>query len=204
MPNYLNQEGDFRVQITEYGVKEQKSGAVCISAQARVLDRWIAATDDMDGYWESWAQYQEMFVMGDFYIVLSREKGNKLNDAQIQGLVEHCGWNGSLLSVNDGTWKPIPCRVSVEENTYKEKTYYKMSWLNAYDSTPTGMGKLDDAAIKRIESKHASAMRAIAGNVKRNATPPTEKPPSPPPVDNAVVATEEVATPNVGADDIPF
>jgi hypothetical protein len=207
MPNYLQEEGDFRIQIVEYGVKERDSGAVCISTKAKILDRWIHATPDKDGYWESWATYDDVHVYGDFYIVLSRERGNKLNDTQITALVEYCGWSGTLSTVQDGSWQPTPCQASVESNTYKDKTNYKMSWLNAFGSSPAGY--IDNAAMKRIEAKHASAMRAIAGNVARNAEPPTGGPaPAPPaaPASPPPAPSPTPAPPNsTPADDnIPF
>lgn len=208
MPNYMNQEGDFRVLITEYGAKERESGAICISTSAKVLARWMPAADDKDGYWESWKEH-DVIVYGDFYIVLSREKGNKLNERQIESLVSFCGWDGTLSSINDGTWQPTPCRASVKANEWNNETFYKMSWLNDYESTPGGMGVLDDAAIKRIEAKHATAMRAIAGNAVRNAAPTEDKPapaPAPAPQQSASDPNTELAkeAEKIGTDGIPF
>jgi len=210
MPNYMNQEGDFRVLIDEYGVKERESGAICISTRAKVLDRWIPADGDQDGYWESWAEH-DVVVYGDFYIILSNAKGNKLNDKQIESLVAYCGWNGALPSIHDGSWKPTPCRASVKGDEYNGETRYKMSWLSDYNSTPGGMSNLDDTAIKRIEARHASAMRAIAGNVKRN-TPPVDGPPAAPSAPpqastadvNAELAAEAESNSKTVAPDIPF
>lgn len=201
MPNYMNQEGDFRVLFVEYGVKERESGAVCISICAKVLDRWMPAADDKDGFWESWAEH-DVVVYGDFYIIL---KNGTLNDKQIESLIEYCGWNGDLSTIHSGSWVPTPCRTSVKGDTYNGETRYKMSWLNDYNSTLGGMNNLDDAALKRIEAKHASAMRAIAGNVNRNAVPPNNGPVSAPVVPKAVVATaEEVAEGEKPNDGIPF
>ncbi len=174
MPNEMNQAGDFRVQITEYYLTEKESGSVAITAFAKVLDLWIPAKDDIVGYWEPWQQY-DVLVRGDFWIVGTTVKGNKLNDKMIQSLVAFCEWDGTIQSVHTGNWKPCPCRMTIQENTWEDNTTYKMSWPSSYDSTPGGQ-RLDDAAMKRIETKHASAMRAIAGNVKRNTSPPSNKP----------------------------
>lgn len=202
MSNEMNQAGNFRVQITEYYLTEKESGSVAITAYANVLDRWMLPTDDVDGYWEPWQQH-DVVVRGDFYIVGKIAKGGKLNDKLIEALIQFCGWDGNIQSIHSGSWQPVPCRMSVEDNTYEGKITYRMGWPADFNTAPGGQ-RLNDAGMKRIESKHASAMRAIAGNVKRNAAPPTEKPPSPPPVDNAMVVTGEAATPNVGNDEIPF
>ena len=202
MSNEMNQAGNFRVQITEHYLTEKESGSVAITAFANVLDRWMPPANDTDGYWESWQQH-DVVVRGDFYIVGTTVKGGKLNDKLIEALIQFCGWDGNIQSIQNGSWQPSPCRMSIEDNTYEGKTTYRMGWPSDFNSVPGGQ-RLDDAGMKRIESKHASAMRAIAGNVKRNTAPPTEKPPSPPSVDNAMVATEEVTTPNAGDDGIPL
>ena len=194
MPNYMNQEGEFRVQITEYGLKKRDSGAVCISCMAKVLDRWMPVTDDNDGYWESWVEH-DVLVYGDFYIVLSKEKGNKPNTRQIESLVEYCGWDADFNSIQSNSWMPTPCRVSVKGDTYNNETRYKMSWLNSYDSTPSSqLGTVDSTTVKGLVTQHGSSLRAIAGNVTRNKPPAVSKPVAPPMVEPEEQAAAPVAS----------
>jgi len=209
MPNIMNQEGNFRVLIDEYEIKERESGALCISTRAKVIDRWIPPTNEADGYWEPWAEH-DVVVYGDFYIVLSDAKANKINDKHVKALVEYAGWNGALPSIEDNTWVPTPCRVSVEGDTYNDETKYRMSWLYSFDSTPGGGKKLDAATMTRLMAKHSASLRAIAGNVVRNKTAPTELPaatvpPAPaPPAPPTPDVNAELAQEAVPIDNVPF
>ena len=196
----MNQEGDFRVQITEYYLSEKESGSVAIVADANVLDRWIPPTDVDDGCWEPWQQHN-VVVRGSFYIVGTTAKGGKLNDKLIESLIQFCGWDGNMQSIHAGSWTPSPCRMSIEDNTYEGKTTYRMGWPSDFNSTPGGQ-RLDDAAMKRIESKHASSLRAIAGNVKRNTVPTTDKPAPAPAVQQPAASPPQQSV--APADDIPF
>ena len=99
--------------------------------------------------------------------------------SQVKALGEYAGWDGSFSSIAEGKWQPTPCQFSVEENEHKGKVTYRIAWLNGYDSPVGGKGLSPDEA-KKLQTQHGASMRALIGNAKRNAAPPTGAPQTPP------------------------
>lgn len=170
----IDREGNFQVEITEYGLREMEapSQAVCVPIKATITAAWNGEA------WEDWRAYQ-VEASGDIWI---GKTDGKTNDKQIEALIKHAGWDGSLAALIDKTFKPTPCSVTVTKDEYKGKVRYRISWLNAFDSVPGGsVSNVDADKVKGLEARFGQTLRALAGNVKRNAPPANgSRPPAPP------------------------
>jgi hypothetical protein len=169
MANPLAQIGTFRGQITSYGINSAESGAVAINITVGITEIFH------EGEWFDWTA-ENMEVSGDIWVV---KKDNTINEKQVRALVDFAGWDGSFVSVSSGTWQPTPVQISVDEDTYKNVTRYKISWVNAYDSTPGG-GNVSPEKAKEFQTRYGSQLRALVGSAKTAATSPaTGKPTKP-------------------------
>jgi len=182
MAETVDRTGTFRAEVVSYGMKEYKSGAIGVNIVFRLLEFWHVPDDDNDPYWYDWAE-QNHEVFGAFFVV---KKDATLNQRTVNDLVEHLGWDGKFDSVNDGTWEPTQCQVSVKSELYEGETRMKASWLSSYDAVPqSGMATLDADKSKSLDAKFGGQIRALAGDKIRQ----TSKPSSPPP--KAPVATAD-------------
>ena len=199
MSQPLEQTGDFRGEITEYSLKYEASGAVAIVVYAAIHEVWNPDTKD----WEDWRRY-EFNVVGYQYVIT---KAGAANKRTVTALVMYTGWDGNLESVGAGTWNPTPCQFSVEENIYKEQVSYRISWINAYDSTPGG-GSVSPEKARQLQNQFGSQLRAIAGDAVRNAMAP--KAPEPPKAASTEPLVAPAMTPKVLSakenqpDEVPF
>ncbi len=206
MSEDLEWAGTARGTILEYGLSQVESGAVAVNLVAKVDECWDADAN-------AWVDYRshDYRVRGDIWIV---KKDGKPNQAQAQALIDFAGWDGSLEAITNGTWQPTPCSFVINEDTYKDVTRYRVSWLNAYDRTPGAIGNMTPDKVKVLQAQYGPQFRALAGNAKRAAAaPPTSKPivppakagngtaPQPPVTDESARQVAEAATP---ADKIPF
>jgi|GEM_PF-2511934 len=195
----IAQAGNFRGLITEYGLVQQQSGATAIWISARIDEAW----DPENKEWVDCREYN-IFATGDIYII---KKDGKINQSQAEALAKYAGWDMNLASVYGNSWVPTPSQFVVNSDTYKDKTRYRIEWVNAYDRTPgQRAGVVDLETAKVIEAQYGSQFRALAGNVKRNGDKPTGKPSAPKP---AQAPREDVAKapsikPEEGEKEIPF
>lgn len=189
----LDREGNFRIQIVEYALKEFDSGSVCVSMRATVLEQF----DEESKTWIDWRPYNRD-VLGDVFIV--NKKGDLLEKA-IQSLVNFAGWDANFDAIANGRWQPTPCQCSVAENVYKDQTSFKINFINSYDWHPGGSGGVSAEKAKELSNRFGSQLRALAGNVKRNAPPPAESKPTPPKKPDAPAP---VFANGNGKDDPPF
>lgn len=165
--------GNFRAEILDYGLKEMDSGAVAVSLHVLLTEMW-----DVDN-WIPWRDY-DMEAFGDIWIV---KKDKKLNDRQVKALIECAGWDASLSSLTDGSWKPTPCQVEITRETYKNEDRYRISWVNDFNKTPGGgaLSNVDANKLRELEARFGSPLRALQGNAKRNGSSPASSKPAPPP-----------------------
>lgn len=197
----IDREGTFRGQITSYALQETKSSALTIKIHARIDEAWV---DDEQGKggWQDWREY-ECEATGYIWII---KKDGTDNAVQVRALVEHAAWDGTLVSISDRAWQPTPCQFVVTEdspNDFHTDTRYRIAWLNNYDQVPTG-GNVDHARAKELDTKYAARFRAVAGDVRRNATVPAGNPPLPPATASQGVTREEAAATQSNGKDIPF
>jgi hypothetical protein len=168
--------GHFRAEIVEYGLKAvDKADSKSVAVSFRVL---LTAMFE-NGEWVDWSQY-EMDAYGDSWIV---KKDGTLNERAVNDLMKHCGWDGQFSSVTNLTWKPTPFQVEIKPHVYNGETTYRVEWINAFDSQPGGgtMGNVDDNKLAELEARFGASLRALGGNVKRNAAPAASRPAPPPP-----------------------
>lgn len=214
MSTEMDREGDFQIQIKEYGIQKYDSGATAIAVVADVLAQYNHET----GEWDDWSGYD---VIARGYLNIIKKDGT-VNTSQVEALSKHCGWTGSLAMIAEGDWKPTPCQCSIQENTYKDQTSYRINFINAFDRVPGGIGTMKPEDAKALDMQFGGALRAAAGNANHGKTTPAGKPASPPsrkgvkdhpyPDPNALddanaalqVAGQAARTGNVDDKDIPF
>ncbi len=187
----LDRVGRFRGKILSYNLNAAKSGAKSVFM--------IVEIDEIhqDGEWFDWREYG-MQVSGDVWII---KKDGTLNGNQVRALTDHAGWDGDIVAISNGSWQPTPVQITAEENEYNGHTSYRIQWINAYDSEPSGGNvSLDDATA--MAAKFGSQLRAIAGNGARNSAPPAGAPETPKP--KATTPTPPSSPAVAEADEIPF
>jgi len=196
MPQLVDRAGTFRGEIVEYGMLQAESGATAVKIFARLDEYW-----DED-QWVDWKKY-EMQAHGNLWII---KKDGSRNQRQVEALCRHAGWDGDPYFAQ-GRWEPSPCQFTITEeppNDYHEDTRYSIAWLNAWERTPGAQGNMSEDALKALANQHGAALRAIAGNVRRNAPAPEGKPPAPPKTPAAITPEEARAAGAEGGDGIPF
>jgi len=173
----LDRTGSFRAQIVEYGLQEASetaSQSLGLNIKCQIEEMYNFET----GEWIDWRSDDPVVCYGYVNII---KKDGAVNDKSVENLVKCTGWDGTLASINSGDWKPTPCQISTKEDTYKDKTSYKVNYINPHDSIPGGgMKKLDPAKATALQSKYGASLRAITANAKRNTAPPSDKPSAPP------------------------
>ena len=150
MPRPCEAEGHYRAKITEYGLAEMDSGAVCVKLQAHLLQRW-----NDEGEWEDISK-SEIYCRGDIWVLT---KSSKVNEPAVQSLVNHAGWDASLESILEQTWQPINCRVDVKKETYKDVDRYKIAFLNAWDKEPGGIGNVSRKRLGELQDLYGEELR---------------------------------------------
>jgi hypothetical protein len=196
MPNQLNREGTFRVQITDYCLMAPfKSGAIPVSITAKILESWNPDLGD-NGEWESWEECEEYEAAGMIWVV---KKDGNLNENGVQSLMDFAGWDGDFDSISNRTWQPTPCQIVVNEEKDADRAQYNqfpIAFVNDHDAVPGGQREMAPEMVSQLKTQHGAALRALKGNATRNAKPPKGKPAAPPtsqPEDPANAALQEAA-----------
>lgn len=171
MAEKCDREGTFRANITGYGLRDADgSNSVAVTLQARLLEMW-------DGQeWQEWEQY-DMEAIGDIWII---KKDGSPNTHGVESLVRHAGWDGSIEAIVNTTWQPAKCQVVIKPDEYKGEVRYRIEFVNSYDRVPGQVSTVSPEKGRDLASRHGAALRAIAANVKRNATVPANGKPAAP------------------------
>lgn len=204
MSNQLSQEGNFRGEITEYGLFEPESGAVGVNIRARILEAWDVET-------QQWVDWREYDIEAEGCIWLIKRDGT-VSVKSSDSLMKYSGWNGDIQAITGGSWNPTPCAFTVGKDSYKDETRYRISFINDHDRKPGGTGNVTPERAAELALRYGSQFRALAGNATRNAPQPAKPPlkkPAPakktPPtksIDDANAAFNEAA--EEGNDEIPL
>jgi hypothetical protein len=211
MTQELQGTGHYRGTFIEYGLRKTEGTSVAVSVVAMIDDYW----DDELQQWID-CRSSEYTVRGESWIIGKDNKGPNRN--AIESLVRYSGWDASVDSVINGTWQPTPCSFNVVEDVYKDEVRYKIGFLNAYDKKPGMVGNVSPEEAKQLQQQYGSQLRALVGNIQRNAVAPQGRPSMPkqtaPQRAQANVAaakkelaakTEEMLNQELNAgDDIPF
>jgi hypothetical protein len=188
----IDRPGNFRGEIIDYGLMEFDSNSVAIAVEARIDEAW----NDETKQWEDWRPYA-MRATGNIFVI---KKDGTINTKQVEALVQHAGWDGSLESIIDNSWHSKPCQFSVNSEVYKDQTRYRISWINDYNRAPGGLGQIAPNRVKELNAKFGGALRAVASNAKPIAKP-NGKPSAPP---AAKLKREPVTAENTPQDEVPF
>lgn len=196
MSQPIDREGTFQGLIVEFGLREYDTGSLAVAIRAKLDTHW---NEDV---WEDWREF-EFEASGFLYII---KKNGEPNNGQVESLVRFAGWDGTLKSISEGTWQPIPCQFTVKANEYQGQTSYRIEFINEHDRVPGQMSNVNDDKLKNLEARFGSQLRAIAGSAKRNASPsPADKMPKPKKAPaKAPEPAMSASVPPVQGDDIPF
>jgi hypothetical protein len=205
MATELDRIGHFQVRCKDYTLAKFDSGAVGLQMTCRVLAQW----DEETKSWLDWVkaedgtEYDEITV-GVLVILIKKNDANGksggINEKQVDALIEHCGWNASMVSLTNKEFEPRDFQLKVEEEDYKGKKQYKGSWINAFDAIPGGSLKgVEPDVAKMLQEEWGGSLRALAAKAKDKAQKPGGKPTLPPKAKSPAPAT---ATAPGG--DIPF
>lgn len=156
MADYLEQEGQFQVQIHSYTLKEnEEKGSLTLLLTARVMAGWNGKE------WEDWSDYDQE-VRGMIWLVSG---GGKLNEKGAAALAEIGGWDGDLDSLAEKRWVPAPCRVIVKGEDYQGQRSYRFSNLLSLQipaKKPVEIGSYKAQFGSRFRAITQAARRAAA------------------------------------------
>lgn len=189
MPQEITQEGIFRGRIIQYGLDRFDSGATAVYIKVRI-DEILT-----DGEWYDWREH-EIEALGKVFII---DKKGSLLERGCRSLIEYAGWDGNIPTIGNGEWEPTPVQITVAAETYKDETRYQIKWVNDYDRMPGGGNVSKDDAVA-LQQQYGSALRALAGDSKRNAAPVSGGPSKP----KAAPKAPAPATASSADDDCPF
>lgn len=192
MPQPIDREGNFRVQITDFGISEMESGSVAVNIKAKILEMY-----EGNEQWSDWTQFDPYEVEGAIWIV---KTDGTLNENAVRSLMAHTGWDGNIESIVDGTWKPNLCQVQVKLDTYKDQSRFRIAFINDYSRTPGGMSNVTPEKAKQLAMRFGGQLRALAGNAKRSSSPAPGRP-APPPQNRSKPQAEQPIGTN---EEIPF
>jgi hypothetical protein len=188
----VDRAGNFRASIVDYGLVEEQSGAIAISIQVKLLEIWNADAQE----WQGWAEYN-MEAHGKIYVI---KKDKTVNKGQAEALMKYAGWDGLFDTIANHQWEVAPFSCNIEEDTYQDKTRFKIGFINDYNRTPGAFSNVNSDKARELQSQFGAGLRAIAGTIKRGSTPTNGAPPSPPPASKPVAMAE----PPLREGDIPF
>lgn len=178
-----DREGVFRAEVEAYGLKEMDSGAVAVSLKVKLLEWYGVMYQGDEPGWHDWAAYN-MGAEGDVWIVTGKDKGNRINQGGVESLIKHAGWDGDLASIAEESWTPtlftVTTKPDTDKNGHTRPGVFRLAFINAYDWTPGVLKKISPEAAASLSARHGAALRAIAGNIKRNGSAPADRPVPPP------------------------
>lgn len=172
----INSPGRYRGRIIAWGLqdaRESQSVAIYIKCQVNQFrneainpPQWEDLTyGDQQGPWE---------VDGVLWII--NKQGQPLQE-QIERFMQATGWSGRIEQITgEEQWDPADIQFSVEENVWKERKSYRISFIYAYDSEPRSQMAPDK--VQHFKRAFGSQLRAIGQNALRNAPRPSA--PQPP------------------------
>lgn len=191
-----DREGSFRGEILAYGLTESNDKAVGVNVRVHLLAWWT------DGAWQDWSGYDPVEAEGCIWIV---KKDGNLNERAVKGLIDFAGWDGSMESIANETWRPLQIGLTVERDEFKGQMRFKIGFINDFSRTPGAMSTCSPSRVQELSNRFGAQFRAIAGNAQRNSAPPQHSSPQPPPP--ARVPTASPANNSIDSyppADIPF
>lgn len=182
----IDRTGIFKVRPLAWKVKTfEGKTSVAVSID------FVVVAELHDDEWFDWSNFEEHHVAGDYWVV---KKDGTPNVETIQQLANALGWNGSLADVvSKDPPKHVVVQVTIKDEVYNGKTYFKAGWMNPGDYVPTRGGGASTEQVQALEARFGSLLRAAASTKAHPAAKATAPKPAPAPA---------AAKPNY--DDIPF
>jgi hypothetical protein len=147
---YLERAGLFKAKPIEWCCKTASTGTPSIE----VLFEVVEVRDGTD-----WKPAIPSLVRGSFWPV---KKDGTANDKTIETLCNVLGWGGTFAEVADGP--PLQkglVQIEVDGQQYKDKTYYKVSWLRDENAEPSETAVTPEKA-NRLDAKYGDSIANIA------------------------------------------
>lgn len=150
----IDSVGTFLGECLEAAVSASSGGFPQLVVRAKVTQKYVETPDELAHFKLTEPQYVD-YSSYDYddvgYFVLFNNDGALLNYEQVQ---KAFGWDGTAFETLPDAAKGKTFLFRMEENTYKEKTSLKMTWIDAADASPTRTLKaLDAASLKDLSSK---------------------------------------------------
>lgn len=180
----LEQEGRFKARVTSWAMKQRPSGAVCVTLALTILEQY----DFDEEKWVSWAEADEHYVYGDFYVI---KKDGKLNTGTVEQLWKALAWDGDPEVIANSPPPTTPVQIEVKAEQYQGNTYHKASWIDPVDHVPsrgTVVGASGEELVS-IKQRFGAQLRAATAVAKSKA-------PAKPTAPVAPVSTKEPRGPN--------
>lgn len=164
----LDRSGIFKARPVSWKVKTfANSNSVAIAVEMSI----VAQLEGQD--WIDWRDFDEHRVWGDWFVV---KKDGSPNIDAVQQLAVSLAWGGSLREIASNPPPDCLVQVTVKEETYNGKTYFKGTWLNHGDFQPTP-GGADENEVNALDAKFGSLLRAAAAKKPAGTKPkPAAKP----------------------------
>lgn len=124
-----------------------------------------------NGEWQDWSQFEPHQVRGQFFII---KKDGAVNEETHADLVTATGWDGELRSVN-GNPPNVLVQVTVKDEQYNGKTYFKASFIRHGDYSPKPR-EAPPEKVAALSGRFDSLLRASAAVAKQSAAAPAMAP----------------------------
>ena len=169
----LEQEGTFKARAFDWNVRAFPSGSVAVVIQFEVVAEKTAA-----GWVDCSLTEEPRSVVGNFFVTL---RTGAANEKQVENLCVVMGWGGSVRNLG-----PVPThivQVVVEAETYKEKKYWKVKWLNEENrnadkqaKAPSGteLDRLDEALAAVAAKFQKKLPKGVESITVKRVQPPVE------------------------------
>lgn len=192
----LDREGIFKARPVGWRVKKfDSSQAVAIAIEFAILAQ-------LDGNeWTSWDGYEAVHAWGDWFVIKKDGRpnvGSSDKPGAIEQLRDSIGWDGRFETIAASPPPDVVVQITVKSEQYNGSTYFKATWMNPGDYTPTPGGATTDE-VKALDARFGSLLRAAAGGGTKKA--PAK---APAPAARKAAPAEPFNPATVDPDQIPF
>lgn len=157
------------------------------SARAIHLEFHVSNVRGQDGNWQPLVDGDGVAsvqsVTGDWWVIDSK---GAVNTTAMEQLTSVLGWDADPESTENGTFPPkgeaANCQIEVKAEKYKDKEYFKATWIYPWTYTGSGGGTgvplMPKDEVRTLKQQFGAALRAAAN--PKGAPAGRPKPPPPP------------------------
>ena len=207
----IQEPASYRGVVVEHATGASSSGLAQLEIKLRALQKY----DFDDKEWIDWTNREDCEIKA-FLVMFDSKNKPIFHVKDIQRVFE---WDGaSLIELNALDLEGAEVQFEVISEIYQEKPRIKVARIGKYDDVPGtgGVKKLDPDELAKLNTKYATALKALSGGPKAasakttktttNTTTATGKtavkttatattPPPPPPAKTEEQATADAAAP---------